>query len=153
MNRLSNLTVLYLWVLDFVTSVVFLHLSKHWVAWNLLLKLKKKKINTRGQTIKTRGSYKLRIMLSALEYSKPQQLKITHITSSWHHRSRTRINLGEQSSTTRLKEWPSRENPSSGPKDELSKNNLYGDAAHSTCKKPKCPSALVKPWLPIQVQR
>lgn len=42
--------------------------------------------------IKVRGSYKLCIILSALDYSEPQQLKITDIISPWHHRSES----GEQ---------------------------------------------------------
>lgn len=62
-----------------------------------------KKSNTQGRMLKTRGSYKLCIMLSALGYSKPQQLKIAQVISSWRHRSSTRTNLGEQSSTTHLK--------------------------------------------------
>lgn len=52
--------------------------------------------------IKTSRSYKLCIVPSALEYSNPQQLKITKVISSWHHRSSVRINLGELSSITHL---------------------------------------------------
>lgn len=135
-----QLTVLYLWELDFIISALFLCLSWYWVIQNLLLKYNWEQMR------KTRGSYKLCIMFSALDYSKPQQLKITHIISPWHHS----INSREQWSTTHFKWVTLQRKPFfwvQGP-------NIISTGMPCTAHvNTKMPTSLGKTWLPTQIQR